>query len=249
MYTRNGEVRGLAKELVARARRDVVADVDVARRHDAVKRGPDDLEGFERLERIHVRLVSDHRRLVFVISVRGDVTLLGANDLLIKKVLLALEGDPGQLKLRLGHLELRLRLSQFLIHLRGIDLSQDLARLDLGADVKVPGLQVSASLSENRCVSIRLRVARQLERDRLRNFLRMDYAHLHRWLMRNGRRRSRLGGSHLPFQKTQRYYQDGCHRQEEQSPFLLPGFSGNRFLGSFSCLIVRSRIHVGVHGA
>jgi hypothetical protein len=94
-----------------------------------------------------------------------------------------------------------------------------------------------------------LRVPGQLQRDRLRNFLGTDHAHLPRWLMRNGRRRSRLGGSHLPFQKNQRYYQDGCHPQEEESVFFLPGLSGNRFLGGFSCLIVRRRIHVGVQGA
>jgi len=37
----------------------------------------------------------------------------------------------------------------------------------------------------------------------------MDHAHLHGWLMRNGRERSRLRVPYLHVQKTQRYYKGG----------------------------------------
>ena len=166
-----------AEQLGARARGHVRPDVGVARRHDAVEGRPDVLEGLEGFQSVYDGLVSDHRGLALMVSAGGGVEVLRRDHVGFQKRLIATVGDLRQIPRGLGDPQLRLRLGELLIHRRGVDVGQDLTRLDPGADVEMPGLQVPAGLSEDGRIGVGHGLAGQLKLDHPGVLLRMDDPH------------------------------------------------------------------------
>src|SRR6185312_13807484 len=125
----------------ATPRVDELSDVGIARSDDAIVRRNHPLEsgqlaqagdvGARRLD-LSIARLSCARLLVRFLA-RDRIDCLQAAP--------ALGGKVGDLLVGLGYGEIRLGLAQLLIHLRSLDVAEDLALADLRADIDIPVAQ------------------------------------------------------------------------------------------------------------
>src|SRR5260221_14441317 len=115
----NAQRRSLlhAKELCARARSDVIANISVSRRDNTSEWYPDDFECFERFKLIDVGLVCYYYGLVLSIGASRSIIVLRSSNLPVEKFLLAPPGYFRQVKRCLCNLELSLRWLQLMVDL------------------------------------------------------------------------------------------------------------------------------------
>ena len=141
-----------------------VADVDVARRHDAVERRLDLFEAGQFLKPVHRRLLRHHIRLgdrerrelgrrVQAVGVALLLALPALNDELRGPLV----GHAAEIRVGLRLLNRRLQLSELplglfelLIEIRRRDRREDLALRHMSANVLVPGGDVAAGAGEER---------------------------------------------------------------------------------------------------
>ena len=126
-----------------------------SRGHDPVERRPDVLEVFQGFQPVYDRLVSNHRGLAAMVVAGGRIEVLRRNHIRFQELLIATVGNLRQIPRGRCDPQLRLSLGELLIHGRGVDVGQDLAGLDLSANVEIPGFQVAAGLSQDRRIGVR----------------------------------------------------------------------------------------------
>ena len=140
---------------------DEIADVGIAGRDDAVERSDHPFEGLEVLEPRDVLLGRIHRGLLGGGIGRAIVRVLFGDRLGLEQSLPALVGDDGYREVRLCRRQIRARLRQLLVDLRGLDFRQEIALVDPGADVGAPALEVAAGSRVDRRFDVGLHDAGQ----------------------------------------------------------------------------------------
>ena len=152
-----------AKQL--RARRltgvDEIAHIGVSSGDDAVEGGDHALEGLEIGESRDVLPGRIHGGLLGGGVGRAVVRILDGNRLRLEQALPTLVGDERYGQIGLRGCEIRMRLLPLLVHFRCLDVRQQVAFVDLGADVGAPALQISAGSGVNRRFDVSLDDARE----------------------------------------------------------------------------------------
>jgi hypothetical protein len=171
---------GNAEELRPAATADTTASVDqrahvgIARGHDAIERSDDALKCLERGQLIDLALVD------IGIGERRVVTRLGAASLRLLRfgfllgddafgrIAPARIGGPRELPLRVSDFDLRLRRYELGlggiklgVEIGGVDVREQLAFLDVCAEIEMPGLEVTVHARVNRRLIPGLDVAGQ----------------------------------------------------------------------------------------
>ena len=126
-------------------------NIGVSRGHDAVEWSRDALECLlYSFQPVYDRLVNNYRGLAAMIIAGGRIEVLRRDHIRFQKLLIATVGNLRQIPRGRCDPQLRLSLGELLINFRGVDVGQDSSRLDPSANIKIPGFQVSAGLSEDR---------------------------------------------------------------------------------------------------
>jgi hypothetical protein len=149
---------------IAAARVDQVADVGLARGHDAVERRGDALERLQCFEPVHVRL---GRRDAGLLG--GEVAGLFIRVLLRDRILLehlgpAFGGRRCKLFVRLRIVQIGLGLQQLLVEIGRVDHTEQLSGFHMRADIRIPRMQIAWHPGINWRVNEGRQMARQDER-------------------------------------------------------------------------------------
>ena len=146
------------------ARIDQVADVDVAPRDDAGERRRDAREALQLAQPLDVGVGRGEVGRGLARAAAPLVELLLRDDVLLAQRFPALDRALRQRQARRRLLARRLRLRQLLVDLGRLDLGQQLALLDMAADVLGPALDVAGRARRQRRLLDALQRPRQGER-------------------------------------------------------------------------------------
>src|ERR1700733_973325 len=140
---------------------DECSNVRIARRDDAVEGGIDLLKRLQLLQASYIRSAGCGRcfhRAEITDRLVGFLLGHGARAHQVKP---AVRGDLGNVQVGLRGIQLRLSLLQLLVDFGSFDLREQLAFLDMRADVEIPALEIATGSRINRSVAECLCVAGQ----------------------------------------------------------------------------------------
>ncbi len=154
---------------------DECSNVRIARGDDAVEGGIDILKRLQLHQASNIRSAGCGRCFHRAEITDRLVSFLLGHGTRTHQVEPAVRGDLGNVQVRLRGIQLRLSLLQLLVDFGSFDLREQLAFLNMRANIEIPALEITTGSRIDRCVAECLRIAGQDNFLRRGAFLRKDH--------------------------------------------------------------------------